>query len=178
MRMLMLRSNIFVQQTLHHTPMVMSAKYSDLDRDDVLFDNLRIHSWEATVRQIVSWALTIGIIVAYLPLVAFVGTVSNISSLCSDVSWLSWICDLPDVIVSILQGALPPVSDLSSWRNDCLTTSQLALAILFMLIPIAYRLISRYVQGLPLLSLVNLSTFERYFLFLVVRVNCEFWLDG
>lgn len=57
-------ANIFAQQTLHHTPMVMASKYTDLARDDVLFDNLRIHGYEATIRKIVSWGLTIGIIIA------------------------------------------------------------------------------------------------------------------
>ena len=83
---------------------------------------VRLHALRALLMHI-ELNLFQGLIVAFIPLTAFVGTVSNIDSLCSKVSWLSWVCKLPIVILGILRGALPPI----------------ALALLFMLVPIMFK---------------------------------------
>lgn len=77
---------------------------------------------------------------------AFVGLISNVSALCEQASWLAWLCTLPvrtssrslpasrrpsseltlsffAAINGIIQGSLPPI----------------ALAVLFLLLPIVLR---------------------------------------
>jgi hypothetical protein len=55
--------------------------------------------------------------------VALIGVISNVHGLCTTYRWLAWLCDLPDVIVGIIQGILPPV----------------LLVVLMMLLPIFLR---------------------------------------
>jgi len=64
---------------------------------------------------------------------------------------LNWICNLPDVVIGIISGILPPV----------------ALAILMMLLPIVLRLLASF-EGIPKKSGVELSLMDRFFTFQVV----------
>jgi hypothetical protein len=64
---------------------------------------------------------------------------------------MQWLCDLPDVVVGIISGILPPV----------------ALAILMMLLPIVLRLLARF-EGIPRFTGLELSLMTRYFIFQVV----------
>lgn len=82
---------------------------------------------------------------------AFIGAVSNVASLCATYSWLSWICTLPDTVVGIIQGVLPP----------------LLLAVLMMLLPIVLRLLARF-EGIPRRSGLELSLMSRYFMFQII----------
>ena len=89
--------------------------------------------------------------------VAFVGVVSNVHSLCTTYSWLAWLCKLPDVVVGIISGILPPA----------------LLAVLMMLLPIVLRLLARF-EGMPQRTSIELSLMTRYFIFQVIvsaRVN-------
>ena len=61
------------------------------------------------------------------------------------------MCDLPQVIVGIISGVLPPVG----------------LAILMMLLPIVLRLLAKF-EGIPRKTGVELSLMTRYFIFQVV----------
>ncbi|CAE6446347.1 unnamed protein product [Rhizoctonia solani] len=74
--------------------------------------------------------------------VSFVGIVSNVSQ----------HCRLPDVVVGIISGILPPV----------------ALAILTMLLPIVLRLLARF-EGIPRFTGLELSLMSRYFIFQVIH---------
>ena len=83
--------------------------------------------------------------------VAFVGIVSNVHSLCATYSWLAWLCKLPDVVVGIISGILPPA----------------LLAVLMMLLPIVLRLLARF-EGMPQRTSIELSLMTRYFMFQVI----------
>jgi calcium permeable stress-gated cation channel len=83
--------------------------------------------------------------------VSFVGIISNVHSLCTTASWLAWICNLPGVVVSLIQGFLPSV----------------LLALLFMLVPIFLRILAR-LEGIPQKTGVELSLMDRFFLFQVI----------
>jgi hypothetical protein len=94
--------------------------------------------------------------------VAFIGAISNIHSLCTTYHWLAWVCNLPGVVVSFIQGFLPAV----------------LLALLFMLVPIFFRILAR-LEGIPQKTGVELSLMDRFFLFLVIvrghyTVICQF----
>jgi hypothetical protein len=94
--------------------------------------------------------------------VAFIGAISNIHSLCTTYHWLAWVCTLPGVVVSLIQGFLPTV----------------LLALLFMLVPIIMRILAR-LEGIPQKTGVELSLMDRFFLFQVIvrghyNVICRF----
>lgn len=82
---------------------------------------------------------------------AFVGLISNIHSLCTTYHWLAWICNIPAIVISIVQGFLPAV----------------LLAVLFMLVPIVMRVLAR-MEGIPQRTGVELSLMDRFFLFQVI----------
>ena len=88
---------------------------------------------------------------------AFVGFISNIHSLCTTYHWLAWICTIPSVVISIVQGFLPAV----------------LLAVLFMLVPIVLRMLAR-MEGIPQRTGVELSLMDRFFLFQVVVRTSRF----
>jgi hypothetical protein len=54
---------------------------------------------------VVSWAITIFLIIIWGALVAFVGGVSNVDSLCNQASWLAWVCRLPAAALGTYQAS-------------------------------------------------------------------------
>lgn len=92
--------------------------------EDIMWENTGMNPYQRKVRTIISWALTIGLIIVWAIPVAFVGVVSNVDALCEEASWLAWICTLPAPALGIIKGVLPPA----------------LLAILFILLPIVLRL--------------------------------------
>lgn len=44
-----------------------------------------------------------------VPIVAFLGALSNATQLCLTYSWMRWLCATPNVVQGIITGVLPPV---------------------------------------------------------------------
>ncbi|KAG8707763.1 hypothetical protein FRC08_000308 [Ceratobasidium sp. 394] len=130
----------------------MAEKYTEVAPADVIWGNLGINPYEARIRRVISYAVTAALIIFWTIPVAFVGIVSNVSQLCVRYKWLHWLCTLPNVVVGIISGVLPPV----------------ALAILMMLLPIVLRLLARF-EGIPRRTGLELSLMTRYFIFQVVH---------
>ncbi|KNF00171.1 hypothetical protein PSTG_06581 [Puccinia striiformis f. sp. tritici PST-78] len=148
----LMAAHLFTQSLAHHTPLKMNSKWLDVAVEDVIWKNLSMDPFQQRIRGLISWAITITLIVFWAIPVAFVGLISNVSSLCTKVVWMKWLCALPAPVPGIIQGVLPPV----------------ALAVLFMLLPVFLRFLARF-QGIPLNSRVELSLMSRYFLFLVIH---------
>ncbi|KAI1788641.1 hypothetical protein LXA43DRAFT_1024412 [Ganoderma leucocontextum] len=140
------------QVLTHHMPYRMASKSVNVAPGDVIWSNLNMNPYEARIRTVISWAITIGLIIVWAIPVAFVGVVSNVHSLCATYSWLAWLCKLPPVIVGIISGILPPAM----------------LAILMMLLPIILRILAR-LEGMPQRTMIELSLMTRFFIFLVVN---------
>lgn len=102
----------------------------ELVPEDIEWSNISMSPWECHARTIISWCLTVGLIIVWAIPVAFVGIVSNVDTLCANASWLAWICELPAAALGIIKGVLPPA----------------LLAVLFMLLPIVLRLMVK-MQG-------------------------------
>ncbi len=147
-----LAAHMFAQCLAHHAPLRMSARHIEVGADAVIWSNLTVTPYQAKGRYAISWAATIGLIILWAFPVAFVGLLSNVSKLCVQYSWLAWLCKLPTPVNGIIQGALPPI----------------ALAVLFLLLPIVLRLLARF-EGIPLKTLIELSLMTRYFMFLVIH---------
>lgn len=63
--------------------------------EDIQWTNISMSASQRKARTIVSWSLTIGLIIIWAVPVAFVGIVSNVDTLCTTAPFLAWICDLP-----------------------------------------------------------------------------------
>ncbi|KZT25738.1 DUF221-domain-containing protein [Neolentinus lepideus HHB14362 ss-1] len=137
---------------IHHEPYRMAKKYVEIAPEDVIWGNLGLNPYEQSVRQVIGWAATVGLIILWAFPVAFVGIVSNIRAVCRQAHWLAWLCKLPGPIIGIISGILPTV----------------LLAVLMMLLPIVLRLLARF-EGIPTRSRVELSLMSRYFMFQVIH---------
>ncbi|KAH7332874.1 DUF221-domain-containing protein [Rhizoctonia solani] len=145
-------AHIAAQILVHNQPYRMAEKYTEVAPADVIWGNLGINPYEARIRKAISYAATAALIIFWAIPVSFVGIVSNVAQLCAQYSWMRWLCRLPDVVVGIISGILPPV----------------ALAILMMLLPIILRLLARF-EGIPRFTGLELSLMTRYFIFQVVH---------
>lgn len=63
--------------------------------EDIIWNNTRMNPYQRKIGTIVSWAITIALIIIWAPLLTFVGMVSNVDTLCTKASWLAWLCSLP-----------------------------------------------------------------------------------
>ena len=63
----------------------MYDKWLEVHPKDVVWENLADSAVATRTRKIVSWFLTLGLIVVWVFPVGFVGTLSNVSALCTKV---------------------------------------------------------------------------------------------
>ncbi|GJE96634.1 hypothetical protein PsYK624_128340 [Phanerochaete sordida] len=149
---LQMGAHVLAQCVSYHKPLMMADKYIEVSPKDVIWDNIDDGAYEMRFRYVTSWIASIGLIILWFAPVAFVGTLSNVSTLCEKVSWLCWIRNSPAPIPGIIQGILPP----------------LALVILFAILPWLLRGLAWY-ENIPRWSLLSISVYKRYFLFLVIH---------
>ncbi|CAE6413917.1 unnamed protein product [Rhizoctonia solani] len=138
-----IRAHIAAQILVHNQPYRMAKQHTEVAPADVIWGNLGSNPYEARIRKAISYAATAGLIIFWAIPVSFGGIVSNVSQ----------HCRLPDVVVGIISGILPPV----------------ALAILMMLLPIVLRLLARF-EGIPRFTGLKLSLMSRYFIFQVIVI--------
>ncbi|QRV93773.1 tranport-associated late exocytosis protein [Ceratobasidium sp. AG-Ba] len=149
---LQMGAHVLAQCVSYHEPLKMSHKWIEVAPDDIIWDNIDDGAYEVRARYVLSWLLTFAVIAFWFIPTAFAGILSNVDQLCVKASWLAWICRLPGVVQGIIQGVLPPVF----------------LALLFILLPIYLRAMAVF-ECIPRHSLVSISLYKRYFLFLVVH---------
>ncbi|KAI0076270.1 DUF221-domain-containing protein [Panus rudis PR-1116 ss-1] len=149
---LQLGAHVLAQCVSYHKPLLMADKWIEVAPKDIIWDNIDDSAYETRFRYVTSWIGSIALIILWFAPVAFVGTLSNISALCQKVSWLCWIQNAPTPIPGIIQGILPP----------------LFLAILFAVLPQLLKGLAWY-ENIPRWSLLSISVYKRYYLFLVIH---------
>ncbi|OAV88063.1 hypothetical protein PTTG_29168 [Puccinia triticina 1-1 BBBD Race 1] len=87
----------------------MAKRDVDAAPQDIIWDNLNINPYDERVRNMISWVITLGLVILWSFPVAFIGSLSNITSLCTTVHWLSWLCQSHNHLQDVIQGILPPV---------------------------------------------------------------------
>lgn len=111
------------QSLSHHVPQQMCPRHIEVSPADVVWDNMKISWWQRYLR-IFGVTVAVGaLIIGWAFPVAVVGLLSQIDYLTGLVPWLAWINKLPNSVVGLIQGILPP----------------LGLAILMALLPIILR---------------------------------------
>ncbi|KAH7339317.1 DUF221-domain-containing protein [Rhizoctonia solani] len=149
---LQMGAHVLAQCVSYHEPLKMSQKWIEVSPDDIIWDNIDDGAYEVRSRYVLSWVLTFAVIAFWFIPTTFAGILSNVDQLCSKAEWLQWVCRLPDVVQGIIQGVLPPA----------------VIAILFLLLPIYLRAMAVF-ECIPRHSLVSISLYKRYYLFLVVH---------
>lgn len=56
---------MFAQCLAHHGPLRMSARYIEVDQEDVIWSNLNISPYQAKIRYALSWTMTIGLVLLW-----------------------------------------------------------------------------------------------------------------
>ncbi|KAF1972562.1 DUF221-domain-containing protein [Bimuria novae-zelandiae CBS 107.79] len=141
------------QSLSHHIPRQMNPRTVEVNPMDVIWDNLTLSWWSRYIRMFLIVVAIIALIALWTPLVAFTGIFSKVETLQNQVPWLGWIADLPQWLISFLQGVLPPA----------------ILAILFALLPIILRLMAE-TTGTTTMGERELLVQNFYFAFVFVQL--------
>ncbi|KAE9399448.1 DUF221-domain-containing protein [Gymnopus androsaceus JB14] len=149
---LQIGAHILAQCVSYHQVLQMNDKFIETHPADIVWHNLDDDALETRSKVALSWVATIGLIILWSFPVALIGGLSNVNSVCKKVAWLQWICRAPPTVQSIVQGLLPPV----------------LLAALFATMPVILRGLAWY-EGLPRYSLISVSLYRRFFLFLLIH---------
>ena len=78
--------------------------------ENIVWSNLNQSRATRMIRFILSWVISIALIVFFVPIASFAGSISNVSQLCVKVSWLAFVCRYSGPALGVIQGILPPVS--------------------------------------------------------------------
>lgn len=97
-------------QTVANTaPRYMKRRIVEISPADINWDSLNVGFRTKYARLILFFILFIGLVLAFGVIAFFTGILSRASTLEGSTSWLAWIGDLPQWLVSFIQGTLPPV---------------------------------------------------------------------
>ncbi|KAI0466519.1 hypothetical protein F4859DRAFT_297544 [Xylaria cf. heliscus] len=97
------------QQVASSNPLALMPRYTGAKPNEIIWDNLTIppvrrvseegFATTVVILSIVFWSIPSGL----------VGTLSNISYLAENFEWLSFLNELPDPVIGLLSGLLPPL---------------------------------------------------------------------
>ncbi|KAJ3909109.1 DUF221 family protein [Lentinula edodes] len=149
---LQIGAHILAQCVSYHQVLQMNDKFIETHPDDIVWHNLDDDALKTRSKVSLSWLATTALIVLWSFPVAAIGGLSNIYAVCRKAEWLGWICRAPAPLPSIIQGFLPPA----------------LLAALFAMMPVILRGLAWY-EGLPRHSLISVSLYRRFFLFLLIH---------
>jgi hypothetical protein len=137
----------------HHVPQHMCPRHIEVNPNDVIWGNMKMQWWERYIRSVLIIGATGGLIVGWAFPVAFVGLISQVNYLTDTFKWLHWLDDLPDSVLGLISGVLPPV----------------LLGILMAILPMMLRLFAR-IQGCHTGMAIERSVQGMYFAFLFIQV--------
>ncbi|KAF2218847.1 hypothetical protein BDZ85DRAFT_207210 [Elsinoe ampelina] len=141
------------QSVSHHIPQHMAPRLIEISPNDVIWSNMSIKWWERYIRTGLVVAACTGLIILFAIPVGFTGLLSQVNALAATYPWLAWLADLPTVVISIIQGILPPV----------------LLAALLAIVPIIFRFLVQ-MMGVATTNDKELGVQKFYFTFLFFQV--------
>ncbi|KAI0441374.1 hypothetical protein F4803DRAFT_523573 [Xylaria telfairii] len=97
------------QQVASSNPLALMPRYTDVKPNEIIWDNLTIPPVRRISEEGMATTIVILSIVFWSIPSGLVGTLSNISYLAENFEWLSFLNELPDPVIGILSGLLPPL---------------------------------------------------------------------
>lgn len=140
------------QLVMSHTPGLFIGAEIGFEPGDVVWNNLRMFSFEQSARTIIAWAAMIALIVLWAIPTGFVGSISSIDTLMKTFKWLSFFENLPGWLQGVVSGLLPTF----------------LLAILMFMLPIFIRAAAQ-VKGATTKQRVEDFTQKVYMVFQIVN---------
>ncbi|KAF9999923.1 hypothetical protein BGZ79_006483 [Entomortierella chlamydospora] len=141
-----------VQTVVHPTPFRMAPMFAEISPLDVVWDNMNLNTISRKVRYLISTTLATGLALTWSIPVATVSSIANLASIIN-ITHFEFLNNLPDWIVPVIQGILPP----------------LFMGILMALLPIILFLLSKF-EGHVRYSSISIAVMSKYYVFLVVNV--------
>jgi hypothetical protein len=132
-------------------PLSWTLKHSTTP-SDTIWPHVSISRWQQCIRTAVVYLLIAAVTFGFAVPVAIIGSLSQIKYLTNVVSWLQWIGTLPNWLVAVIQGVLPPV----------------LLIVVTAAVPIAIRLLAN-IEGLHSRQATENHIQIYYFTFLFVQ---------
>ncbi|KAH8650341.1 hypothetical protein BGZ60DRAFT_550848, partial [Tricladium varicosporioides] len=120
--------------------------------DDTILAHISISWWQQYIRTIIVYLLVTTLTLGFAVPVTIIGLLSQIKYLADVVSWLQWIETLPNWLVGVIQGVLPPA----------------LLAVITAAVPIAIRPIAN-IEGLHSYQATENHVQIYYFTFLFAQ---------
>ena len=148
------------QSLSHHVPQHMAPRLVEISPEDVIWGNLSIKWWERYLRTGLVLVVSAGLIIFYAVPVTFTSLLSKISTL-ARFGPFHWLNDIPDQVISVIQGVLPPI----------------ILGIILSLVPIIFRILVKQ-QGVPTGAGQELGVQQWYFAFLFIQVFLVVTITG
>ncbi|KAF9953997.1 hypothetical protein BGZ70_010692, partial [Mortierella alpina] len=150
-----------VQTVVHPVPFRMTPMFAEISPLDVVWENMNLGTLIRKGRHMIVVAVaTVLILLLTIPTVV-IQTFANIDVLIIWVPFLKFLKDAPSVLISIIQGILPPLLIIG----------------LMSLLPIVLAAMAQY-EGHERHTAVMLSVMSRFFFFLVVNVLLISTLSG
>lgn len=88
--------------------LALSPRYLGVAPKEVLWQNLPIPPPQRISQEGIAATIVIALIVFWSIPSGFIGLISNVSYLAENFKWLAWLEDLPDVVIELLSGLVPP----------------------------------------------------------------------
>ena len=89
---------------------LVPERFIGVEAREVFWSNLTLSRHDRLSRQILATILVVATILFWAVPVAFVGAISNIKYLANNVDFLDFLSKLPDAIIGLLSGLLPPLA--------------------------------------------------------------------
>ena len=141
------------QSVAHHFPVTMAPRLVEIAPGDVLWDNMNVGYKQRLFRGGIVLVVIVGMVVLWAVPVSFASGFSNLRNVQETWPAFSFIASIPDWLISILQGIIPP----------------LLVIILLALLPIILRALANF-QAVPTGMTVELNVQGYYFAFLFVQL--------
>jgi hypothetical protein len=97
------------QQVASSDILSLTPRFTGISPSEVTWENLTIVPSRRISQGILAHGLIIALIILWSIPVAFVGAVSNVSYLAENFKFLSFLNELPDSIINLLTGLVPPL---------------------------------------------------------------------
>lgn len=98
------------QQVLSTEILALTPRYLGVEPNEVIWKNLFLSPERRISQEGIATALVAALILFWSIPSGLVGLLSNISYLADNVQWLAWLRNLPDSVVGLLSGLLPPLA--------------------------------------------------------------------
>lgn len=102
-----LRAHQALQQVQHHNPLALQPRYIGIPPSNIKWAGVTLDPALRISYSYMAIGLVIAMTIFWSIPVGFVGTISNINYL-SNIKWLHWIQNLPDSVIGLIQGFVPP----------------------------------------------------------------------